>query len=220
MGLGAMLIHVGRSSAPRAPSTASLSPMWMMNLPACSGEAGRKVIPMMGACRNYRWGKKMSDPDPDPDAEPGPVGCVVVAFPAGQANFTGEMVSKLRALMGSNTGRVLDLLLVTKDVDGSVEASVLRDAHDSDVGQLRVAEADLAVLLAASDVDEIGSVLEPGSTAAGAGVGEHAGGNIRVPRCAGQVASSWPAPHPGPGHPGRTRRRPRRQNARNLTCPC
>jgi hypothetical protein len=99
------------------------------------------------------------------DVELGPVDYVVVAFPVGQADFSGEMASELRALMDSNTVRVLDLLLVTKDVDGSVEATELRDADDSEVGQLRAAEADLAVLLAASDVDEIGGVLEPGSSA-------------------------------------------------------
>jgi hypothetical protein len=76
------------------------------------------------------------------------------------------MASELRALMDSNTVRVLDLLLLTKDEDGSVEASELRDADDSEVGQLRAAEADLAVLLAASDVEEIGGMLEPGSAAA------------------------------------------------------
>jgi hypothetical protein len=99
------------------------------------------------------------------DVELGPVDYVVVAFPAGQADFSGEMASELRALMDSNTVRVLDLLLVTKDVDGSLEATELRDADDSEVGQLREAEADLAVLLAASDVDEIGGVLELGSSA-------------------------------------------------------
>jgi Family of unknown function (DUF6325) len=98
--------------------------------------------------------------------ELGPVDYVVVAFPAGQADFSGAMALELRALMDSDTVRVLDLLLVTKDVDGSVEATELRDADDSEVGQLRAAEADLAVLLAASDVDEIGGVLEPGSSAA------------------------------------------------------
>ena len=102
----------------------------------------------------------------DTDVELGPVDYIVVAFPAGRANFSGEMASQLRALMDSNTVRVLDLVLVTKDLDGSVEASELRDADDSEVGQLRVAEADLAVLLAESDVDEIGGVLEPGSSAA------------------------------------------------------
>jgi hypothetical protein len=103
----------------------------------------------------------MSDAD-----ELGPVDYVVVAFPAGQADFSGAMASELRALMDSDTVRVLDLVLVTKDVDGSVEGTELRDADDSEVGQLRAAEADLAVLLAESDIDEIGQVLEPGSSAA------------------------------------------------------
>jgi Family of unknown function (DUF6325) len=115
-----------------------------------------------GAPGTTYGGKTMSQAE----VELGPVDYVVVAFPAGQANFSGEMASELRALMDSNTVRVLDLLLVTKDEDGSVEASELRDADDSEVGQLRAAEADLAVLLAASDVEEIGAVLEPGSTAA------------------------------------------------------
>jgi hypothetical protein len=103
----------------------------------------------------------MSDAD-----ELGPVDYVVVAFPAGQADFSGEMASELRALMDSDTVRVLDLVLVTKDVDGSVEGTELRDADDSEVGQLHAAEADLAVLLAESDIDEVGQVLEPGSSAA------------------------------------------------------
>jgi hypothetical protein len=101
----------------------------------------------------------------DIDTELGPVDYLVVAFPAGQADFSGAMASELRALMDSNTVRVLDLLLLTKDVDGAVEASELRDADDSEVGQLRAAEADLAVLLAESDVEGIGQVLEPGSAA-------------------------------------------------------
>ncbi len=117
---------------------------------------------MRWGVRNYLWGKMMSDTD----AELGPVDYLVVAFPAGKADFSGQMASELRALMDSNTVRVLDLVLLTKDIDGSVEASELRDADDSEVGQLRAAEADLAVLLAESDVEEIGQVLEPGSTAA------------------------------------------------------
>jgi hypothetical protein len=74
--------------------------------------------------------------------------------------------AELKALIKGNTVRVLDLLLVTKDVDGSVEASELREADDSEAGQLRALEADLAVLLAEEDVAEVGRVLQPGSTAA------------------------------------------------------
>ena len=57
------------------------------------------------------------------------------------------MAAELRALIRSNTVRVLDLGVLTKDADGSVEANELRDVNDSDVGQLRKLEADLAVLL-------------------------------------------------------------------------
>ncbi len=100
------------------------------------------------------------------DVELGPVDYLVVAFPADQANFSGEMASELKKLMASNTVRVLDLVVLTKDLDGSVEASELRDVDDSVVGQLREAERDLAVLLAESDIEKIGADLEPGSAAA------------------------------------------------------
>jgi Family of unknown function (DUF6325) len=121
----------------------------------------KETIPIPGV-RNYRWDKTMSHAD----VELGPVDCVVIAFPAGKEDFSGAMASELRALMDSNTVRLLDLLLVSKGVDGSVDATELRDADDSEVGQLRAAEADLAVLLAESDIEEIGQVLEPGSAAA------------------------------------------------------
>ena len=103
----------------------------------------------------------MSDAD-----ELGPVDYLVVAFPAGQAKFSGEMASELTALVKAGTVRVLDLLLVTKSADGSVVAGELREADDSAVGQLRELEADLAVLLAESDIEKIGMTLEPDSAAA------------------------------------------------------
>ena len=98
--------------------------------------------------------------------ELGPVDYLVVAFPAEEANFSGEMAAELKALIESNTVRVLDLVVLMKDEDGSVEASELRDADDSAVGELRALESDLAVLLAEEDVAEIGESLEPGSAAA------------------------------------------------------
>jgi hypothetical protein len=76
------------------------------------------------------------------------------------------MASELRGLIDSNTIRVLDLVILTKGEDGSVDATELRDADESEVGQLRDLERDLAVLLATKDVDEIGASLEPGSAAA------------------------------------------------------
>ena len=98
--------------------------------------------------------------------EIGPVDYLVVGFPADKANFSGEMASELKTLIDSNTIRVLDLVMVMKGEDGSVEASELRDADDSEIGELRALERDLAILLAEEDIEEIGASLEPGSAAA------------------------------------------------------
>jgi uncharacterized protein DUF6325 len=98
--------------------------------------------------------------------ELGPVDYLVVAFPAEQANFSGEMATELQELIDTDMVRLLDLVIITKDEDGVVDAAELRDADESEVGQLRDLERDLAVLLAAEDVEIIGETLEPGSAAA------------------------------------------------------
>jgi Family of unknown function (DUF6325) len=98
--------------------------------------------------------------------ELGPVDYLVVSFPAEKANFSGEVASELKKLIDSNTIRVLDLVMIMKDEDGSVDASELRDADDSEIGELRALERDLAILLAEEDIEEIGETLEPGSAAA------------------------------------------------------
>jgi uncharacterized membrane protein len=98
--------------------------------------------------------------------ELGPVDYLVVGFPAENANFSGEMASELKKLIDSNTIRVLDLVMIMKDEDGSVEASELRDADDSQIGELRALERDLAILLAEEDIEDIGATLAPGSAAA------------------------------------------------------
>jgi hypothetical protein len=90
----------------------------------------------------------------------------VVGFPADKADFSGAMADELKNLMESGTVRVLDLLLVTKDEDGSISVAELRDHDDSLVGELRSLEADLSLMLAVEDVERIGGDLELGSAAA------------------------------------------------------
>ena len=96
----------------------------------------------------------------------GPVDYLVVGFPAEKANFSGAMADELKKLMDSGTIRVLDLVMVTKDADGAVEAAELRDHDETDVGELRALEADISLVLAMEDVERVGADLEPGSTAA------------------------------------------------------
>jgi hypothetical protein len=96
----------------------------------------------------------------------GPVDYLVVEFPADKANFSGEMAAELRSLVDREVVRVLDLVILRREPDGSVEAAELADVDDSNVGELGAFEADLAMLLAEEDVEEIGKTLEPGSIAA------------------------------------------------------
>ena len=95
--------------------------------------------------------------------ELGPVDYVVVEFPAGQTNFSGEMAKELLALVDAGTIRVIDILILTKDADGAVEATELADLDD--LGELQVLEAQLAELLAEEDVLNLAAAMDPGSTA-------------------------------------------------------
>jgi hypothetical protein len=95
--------------------------------------------------------------------ELGPVDYIVVEFPEGASNFTGEMVKELLALVDSGTIRVVDVLILTKNDDGSVDAMELSDLDE--LGPLQAVEAELAELLAAEDVEYLAAAMEPGSTA-------------------------------------------------------
>jgi Family of unknown function (DUF6325) len=105
----------------------------------------------------------MTDEDVD---ELGPVDYLVVEFPADKANFSGAMAAELSGLVGQGLVRVLDLLILKKNDDGSVEGFESHDFGDDELGELRALEDELALLLAEEDVESIGAALEPGSVAA------------------------------------------------------
>ena len=95
--------------------------------------------------------------------ELGPVDYLVVEFPAGASSFTGEMAAELVALVDAGTIRVIDILILTKNVDGSVDAMELSDIEN--LGPLQAIETELAELLAADDVENLAAAMDPGSTA-------------------------------------------------------
>jgi hypothetical protein len=96
--------------------------------------------------------------------ELGPVDFLVVEFPAGASHFTGEMAAELAALVDAGTIRVLDILILRKDEDGSVEALELDDLDEVD--DLRAIESEIAEILAADDVAHLAAAMEPNSVAA------------------------------------------------------
>lgn len=95
--------------------------------------------------------------------ELGPVDFLVVEFPAGQSNFTGEMASELLSLVDAGTIRVIDILILVKNDAGEVDAMELSEAGD--LGDLQSLEGELAELLAADDVAHLAESMEPGSVA-------------------------------------------------------
>ena len=95
--------------------------------------------------------------------ELGPVDYVIVEFPAGASNFTGEMAKELLVLVDRGIIRVIDVVILTKSKDGTVEAMELSDIEE--LGELETLEADLAELLAEDDIEHLAAAMEPGSTA-------------------------------------------------------
>ncbi len=95
--------------------------------------------------------------------ELGPVDFVIVEFPPGEANFTGEMIEELVSLVDAGTIRVIDILILTKNDDGEVDAVELNEAGD--LGGLVAIEAELAELLAADDVIHLAAAMDPGTVA-------------------------------------------------------
>jgi Family of unknown function (DUF6325) len=95
--------------------------------------------------------------------ELGPVDYLVIEFPAGEQNFTGEAADELAKLAESGIIRILDVLILVKDEDGSVEAMELDETPTVDA--IRALEADIAEILAAEDVEFLAAAMEPGSVA-------------------------------------------------------
>jgi hypothetical protein len=96
--------------------------------------------------------------------ELGPVDYIVVEFPG--SKFNGEIAPALVDLIDKNIVRVLDLVILTKEADGTIDAIEISDLDESEAGSLRAMETELAELLSEEDLLSIAEAIEPGSSAA------------------------------------------------------
>jgi hypothetical protein len=104
----------------------------------------------------------MSDIDLD---ELGPVDYLVIEFPADRQP-DGSALPLLRDLVERGIIRVLDLAFVRREADGSIVGIDIADVGlRGDVDVTLFAEASSG-LVDDADLDEAGSALEPGATAA------------------------------------------------------
>jgi Family of unknown function (DUF6325) len=98
------------------------------------------------------------------DMELGPVDVVVFGYPPG-APRTGDAVPLFIDLVDRGIIRVLDVLVVQKDADGTVSGLEVTDLDGDGVNDLVVFAGARSGLLGDEDAATAGAGLEPGSTA-------------------------------------------------------
>jgi hypothetical protein len=95
--------------------------------------------------------------------EMGPIDYIVVEFPG--SKMTGEGFPLLVDLVDRGIIRIIDLAFFTKDLDGSVRGIAISDFDGDGALDLAAFEGASSGLLGEDDIEEAGSVLEPGSSA-------------------------------------------------------
>ena len=93
----------------------------------------------------------------------GPIDYLVVEFPGNR--MTGEAFPLLVDLVDQGLVRILDLVFVRKDTDGSVAGLELKDLDGDGELDMSVFEGASSGLLGDEDIQEAGDVLQPGSSA-------------------------------------------------------
>ncbi len=99
------------------------------------------------------------------DIEIGPVDIIVIGYPKG-APLTGEAAGIMIDLVERGIIRVLDVLFVLKNEDGSYSGLTASDLDAEKVGDLVVFEGASSGMLGDEDVETAASALEPGEAAA------------------------------------------------------
>jgi hypothetical protein len=100
----------------------------------------------------------------DDTEQMGPVDYLVVEFPGDRR--TGEGLPLLVDLVDRGLIRILDLLFVKKESDGTVNAIEIADLDGDGDLDLAVFEGASSGILGEDDIESAAGVLEPGSSAA------------------------------------------------------
>jgi hypothetical protein len=93
----------------------------------------------------------------------GPIDYLVVEFPGNR--MTGEAMPLLVDLVDRGIIRILDLVFIRKELDGSVSGVTVADLDGDGALDLAVFEGASSGLLGVDDITDAGTVLEPGSSA-------------------------------------------------------
>ncbi|WP_247827470.1 DUF6325 family protein [Arthrobacter antioxidans] len=97
--------------------------------------------------------------------ELGPVDWLVVEFP-GPDFGRGQIAPFLDDLVNRELVRVLDMAFLRKNADGALETAEISDLDETELGGVRMAEAELAMVLSEQDIMDLAETIEPGHSAA------------------------------------------------------
>jgi hypothetical protein len=97
------------------------------------------------------------------DIEMGPIDYLLVEWPGKQPE--GEIAPYLVDLVDRGLIRILDLVFLAKGDDGTIAAMEIADVG-GEVAELAIFEGASSGLLDDEDIDEAGTALEPGTSAA------------------------------------------------------
>jgi Family of unknown function (DUF6325) len=95
--------------------------------------------------------------------ELGPIDYLIVEFPG--SRMTGKGLPMLVDLVDREIIRIIDLVFVKKELDGSVRGVAIADLDRDGQLDLAVFEGASSGLLGQDDLDEAGGALEPGNSA-------------------------------------------------------
>lgn len=93
----------------------------------------------------------------------GPIDYVVVEFPG--SRMTGEAFPMLVDLVERGVIRIIDLLFVKKEMDGSMVGLTIADLDKDGRLDLAVFEGASSGILGPAEIEEAGNTLAPGSSA-------------------------------------------------------
>ncbi len=88
---------------------------------------------------------------------------VVIGFEDDQ--FTGEILPELNAIQEKGLIRVVDLLFVMKDTDGTVTVREVSELGDEELAAYDGIAGDLMGLFTAEDVEQLAEEIPPGTSA-------------------------------------------------------
>lgn len=93
----------------------------------------------------------------------GPVDVVIIGFPGNK--FTGRIAPALLELVDRGTIRVIDLLFVSKDVDGTLTTIAAADLEQDAAAGFVAVDIVMPGALGADDADEVSDDIPAGSSA-------------------------------------------------------